>query len=438
MPIDPAIALQIQPVQVPNLLQQRATLQSLQAGQQESQQRQQALQEGQLKLNQLNQQQSDDQAVRDAFSHNTVKAADGSVSLDQAGALGDLYKTAPLQALSYQNAFTTQKLALQKSGLETQKAQLENTAKQNDLFASVLTGVTDQASYDKAKQYAAQLGINPATIPQQYDPQFIQTERMKSLSTKDQLDFQSKAIDQQLKQHEADEKVRQDGINNTFKAQEVGETARHNRASEGMQGAELGLKRQELGLRAQEVGIAAGQKLTAEESTQRAQFEHISEPFRIQTQAYNEALSAAQGKPTASSDRALVAAAQAIQNPRGNARPGQVQQGLQATGFSNFIGAAVNRVSNGSLLSDTQRAQIVSTLTDQYKAAEQQHMQNVNSSRNIAARANLNPDNVTPEYKSVFSPNNSAATGKVRAVDPQGVPYEAPAGTPLPAGWRAQ
>lgn len=105
-----------------------------------------------------------------------------------------------------QKGFADQDKAL----LESHKAKLETGLKQYEAMAQVMSGVTDQASYDQAKQQAAQI-MGPeaaASIPPVYDAAAVEAGRLKAMGVKDQMEFHYKEISSKLDADKFGETVR--------------------------------------------------------------------------------------------------------------------------------------------------------------------------------------------------------------------------------------
>lgn len=105
-----------------------------------------------------------------------------------------------------QKGFADQDKAL----LESHKTKLETGLKQYEAMAQVMSGVKDQASYDQAKQQAAQI-MGPeaaASIPPVYDPAAVEAGRLKAMGVKDQMEFHYKEISSKLDADKFGETVR--------------------------------------------------------------------------------------------------------------------------------------------------------------------------------------------------------------------------------------
>ena len=101
--------------------------------------------------------------------------------------------------------------AVQKSGLDAQKSQadigktqresekldIETSLKKFDIAAQIIAPVKDQASWDMARQQAAQMFGEEAALqwPEQYDPNLIEQRKMQGMAVKDQLLEKWKAME---------------------------------------------------------------------------------------------------------------------------------------------------------------------------------------------------------------------------------------------------
>lgn len=86
---------------------------------------------------------------------------------------------------------------LKNKQLAQTKAQIENGLKQFEAVGQIMSGVSDQPSYDVARQQIAQI-LGPdaaANIPPVYDPAVIEQGRAKAMGVKDQLEQKWKELD---------------------------------------------------------------------------------------------------------------------------------------------------------------------------------------------------------------------------------------------------
>jgi hypothetical protein len=196
MALDPSIALQVQPVQVQNPLTQYAQVSAIQNAQQQNALTGLAIQDRQREIGQ-------NQAVNDAFRN----------SVNPDGSLNRATLTQGVAQAGYGSALPALTKTLNESdlaALNTQKEKVAGAIQQLGAVGQVLGGVTDQQSYDAARQWAIQ-HVGPdavANMPAQYDPNLVAQKRQEALTTVQQLDQHSKAIDQALQQSQFDETQR--------------------------------------------------------------------------------------------------------------------------------------------------------------------------------------------------------------------------------------
>lgn len=131
---------------------------------------------GQLQLSKLRQGMTDDAEQRRIAQ--SAKPEDLASAYYKAGLVP--------QAQAAQKFQTEQK----KTQLETQKAQIDAHLQQFEAAAQIMNGVTDQASWDRARQQTAQV-FGPekaAQMPAQYDPALIAENKAKAMTVKQQLE----------------------------------------------------------------------------------------------------------------------------------------------------------------------------------------------------------------------------------------------------------
>lgn len=180
---------------------------------------------GGMKVRAFEQEQADNQLERGIYSKFGADTAANQNMLMQAG-LGK-------QAFAYGE--TQAKAA--KAKVDTEKAQIEKALKVFEMSGQIMSGVSDQATWDRARQQTAE-AFGPeaaAKMPAQYDPALVDQKRNQALSVKEQLEQKWKAAGYDLD------------------VQKFGETKRSNRVSEGISGGNLAIARENLGLRKQEL-----------------------------------------------------------------------------------------------------------------------------------------------------------------------------------------
>jgi hypothetical protein len=211
MPIDPSIVLGVRPVQIP------------QADPIEQFSKSMAL-KGLLNQNQIqNQAITDDQATRDAYQ----QAGGDNARLRSLLVQGGQYKG--VQALDKFDLDQRAKSAeIGKNEAAAKKSQYEVAIGQVQHGASILSAVTDQASYDAARRSIA-LNIDPKLaeqMPPEYDPAFVKSKIDAGLTVVQKLqDERARATEAEAKRHNT---ATEGNAAATLK-----ETTRHHGAIEG-------------------------------------------------------------------------------------------------------------------------------------------------------------------------------------------------------------
>ncbi|QFY77525.1 hypothetical protein DUD43_07400 [Alcaligenes faecalis] len=96
----------------------------------------------------------------------------------------EIGRVAPDQALGYSKAIQGQQKALS----DAQMAQLNQAKTQLELVGRLVGGVTDETSFQAARQQAQAYGIPLDGVPAQYDPRWVQQTRQQTLTAQQQID----------------------------------------------------------------------------------------------------------------------------------------------------------------------------------------------------------------------------------------------------------
>lgn len=96
----------------------------------------------------------------------------------------EIGRVAPDRALDYSKAIQGQQKALS----DAQMAQLNQAKTQLELVGRLVGGVTDEASFQAARQQAQAYGIPLDGVPAQYDPNWVQQTRQQTLTAQQQID----------------------------------------------------------------------------------------------------------------------------------------------------------------------------------------------------------------------------------------------------------
>lgn len=98
--------------------------------------------------------------------------------------LPEVARVAPGQAMEFSKAIQGQRKAL----TEAQTAQLAQAKTRLDLVGRLVGGVTDEASFQAARQQAQAYGIPLDGVPDRYDPAWVAQTRQQTLTAQQQMD----------------------------------------------------------------------------------------------------------------------------------------------------------------------------------------------------------------------------------------------------------
>ncbi|MGZ3770058.1 MAG: hypothetical protein ACXVCP_00400 [Bdellovibrio sp.] len=144
--------------------------------------------------------QSDSVAMSDILRNNTVKNADGSISIDK-NAVGQAYGINPQKGLELQQQLANQ-------DINRNKLKQERFNQQVDFFGRAVNGIKDQDTYARAMNEAKGIGLDTSSMPPVWGPEAQQKLHFyagQAFTAKDQMD-------QQFKQQELANKKTEIGI----------------------------------------------------------------------------------------------------------------------------------------------------------------------------------------------------------------------------------
>jgi hypothetical protein len=176
-PIDAGIYSQIRQPQQPDLIGQAGQFAQLQGAQQQNRLLD-------MKMQQAQREQQQDDAQREAVR---------GFGTDTAANTNRLLSTGNLKAATdYQTTVTNQ----EKAKREAEKAKIEAEVQKLGFIGQTLTGVNDPMTYNAARQRIIQAIPEAASeMPEAFNPQEVETARSRSLTVKDQLEQQWKAME---------------------------------------------------------------------------------------------------------------------------------------------------------------------------------------------------------------------------------------------------
>ncbi len=82
-------------------------------------------------------------------------------------------------------------LSVDRQATAARTAQFKEQAEKAGLVAQLLGGVRDEQSYQRARQVAAQNGLDVSSIPPQYDVNWVQTTRTQAMTLMQQLEAEA-------------------------------------------------------------------------------------------------------------------------------------------------------------------------------------------------------------------------------------------------------
>jgi hypothetical protein len=491
MAIDQSLpALAVNPVG--NYLNARQGVSSLrdagqlqQLRQQEGQMNQQRITLGNIGVQQAQQGYADEQAVNNSLSTNTKQGADGNSTVDRTSVLNDLFRSGHGKAAATLGTqWAGQDAASAKASLDNEKTQLGNVKAHIDTVGQMLQGILSQPTpelqaqaYQQAHQQAQQQGlVKPGELPDQYDPQMVQRLLATSMTQKDTLEQKQKELNYKLDQNKAAQTA----------AYQTGELKQGAQRT-GIEGARLGLERQKY---KDSMGGPDGSGLVDSIGTGKIAMDRLAylvakNPALLESVtakypdfdgskagAYVNAYKDFTSSKAGSAGGALNAGGTALGhlqelkalNTVGSHIPGTPAHNAYMNkvdtvatelakfyGDSTVSGIGAIRSTLASNLPGTRDAAIktqAQSMGDKFDAYQQTWdnaapskayeapMPQI-SQKAMEARAALDPNYHAAQ---VMKGQNAASTsgGMMRARDDKGQLHEAPVGTPLPAGWKAE
>lgn len=286
-----------------------------------------------------------------------------------------------------------------RAGIESEKAKLEAQLKTFEVSGQIMSGVKDQATWDRARAQAAQIfGAQAAEkMPLQYDPALVQEKQNQALTVKDQLEQKWKAMSYTTP--DANARLSAD----TSRA--------NNQASVGASYANAAATR----------AVAASNVEAAKVKTDRDTEMKIADDYRAQSKdfkavgdAYKQ-ISATLDKATTSPAATLAAATKFMKllDPGSVVRESELGMALAATGVFDRATNYVNTLKYGKVLTPSQAADF-KNITAQIYGAAQAGQQAIDASYKQQAKTyGLRPEMIVQE----LGQNTPAGTGKLSVLD---------------------
>jgi len=180
-----------------------------------------------------------------------------------------------IEAQTLQNQLRQQQVDQNQMQLEQQQEQqgqpnLDEISKKMEIGMKLLSTVRDQASYDRAKQLAAQYGIEDLDLlPDQYDPQVVDQLGRATMTYKEQLDLQRQEQQDAFSREKFEFEKQQTGTENDMARQKL-EMAQAAQAQDAqLSGAQLEMKRREQDFQNRRLGLDEQRLQREEEEAQK-------------------------------------------------------------------------------------------------------------------------------------------------------------------------
>jgi hypothetical protein len=401
--LDTRLPLMVEPPKFQPLTEIASAVQNIRSAQTQDQIRQ-------AQLAELQREQQEKAAVQGAFRGAvTNDPTTGQPTLDRASALRNLYQQSPELAYKMEKEWKAGDVASRKEQRDAQKAELETLKTQIEMFAPLVAGVTDQASYDQALAAAQQMGLpNVERWPKQYNPQLVARFQEMLLSTKERTELA-------LKQATLDQTTRyQTGlledkqIDRQFEREKFGtQTEQKERELTGAE-EDRRLKRE----------AQKGDAATKTEAQLRDDYLKVTKSYPEVRDAYSRITTAA-ASDGGVSDITLIYGYMKLLDPTSVVREGEYATAQKAGSVPDNIIAMYNRALKGDFLSPDVKQQFLTMADQLYQRHTADHEKVKTQFSEITTRGGGDPRNVTIDL-------GSTATMPSK---PQAAPAPAPAKT---------
>lgn len=291
----------------------------------------------------------------------------------------------------------------EKAAREAEKFELESHFKKFELAGQIMNGVTDQATWDRARQQTAQV-FGPeaaAQMPEQYDPKLIAEKRAQAMTVKDQIENTWKAKGFDLEVQKFGETVR----NNK---EQTATSRANNAATVNASLANAAATREIAG------ATRDAAKITRDQGTEMKladDYRMQSKPFKEVGDAYRQ-INATLDKAATSPAATLAAATKFMKmlDPGSVVRESELMMALQATGVIDRAFNYFETLKRGKVLTPSQ-VQDFKTITGQIYGAAQESQRAIDGNyQNQAKQYGLRPDMIVQDLGQNVKP--AAPTSK--------------------------
>ncbi len=138
----------------------------------------------------------DEKDLKNAMRAGIIQKPDGTLDINTDTTFARMAQVNPIKAYEFKQENEAKMLSQNKAKIEGQLQKL-------DLGARILSGVSDQESFDKAIETGRKFGFDTSALGKYYDPNLIKNYQAMGMTAKDRLDDQYRKLDYQFKERNA-------------------------------------------------------------------------------------------------------------------------------------------------------------------------------------------------------------------------------------------
>jgi len=342
--LDPNIILAAKPMELDNPLDVAQKAQSIKEMMNQNEL-------GNLQVVGAQRNEADEQQLRQAFQNNVTRDENGNSTINRKGVLNELYQGPAERAMTVQQQWINNDVAVNKQMRENAKVDAEiqgmkikNAKDRLDIHnnqvdrARTLYGTSvDQASYTANRQQAINEGLPDAEkTPEVYDPAYVKTQLNAAAGAKTSLENATKQAELQLQTHNAQ-----------LKALEFQNKIRHEGVTENLEAVNAGRQQ-----------FNANRDATHRIVDEYLHLPIVEKTFPVIKENYDK-MQALAKSGEGFSDYGLMEGILRMYNPGVTVRQGQLASAAQELGIPSRLKAIAEKVDQGGLIAPEARQSIM-------------------------------------------------------------------------------
>jgi hypothetical protein len=305
---------------------------------------------------------------------------------------------------------TSKGVQASKDAADADKLRIANGLQQFEAVGQIMAGVSDQATYDSARQQAAKV-FGPefaAKIPPQYDPATVEANKARALSVKDRLEQEWKAKGYDLDVRKADDTNARAAAERAVQMRGQNLTAE---TSRGNSAATVAAARETAAATRDAAQIQTGFQ---NESNLRKEFENLPE-IKNYKQAFPSyaAIKDAAKRSTPQSDINIVYGIAKLYDPTSVVREGEYATVANSPSIPEKVKGYAQYIAGGGKLSPETKKQLLAEAEGRLSTYKAEADKAVNSYTGIATRRGMDPKSVFQAMGDVPVGGASPAAGPV-------------------------